>query len=71
MKRVEAYMLEKHERTPNIEHIQRCIEIAKENDCIVSLEWTMKWSGHYKRYIYAEDDAQDVFDNRIPHVYGL
>ena len=47
------------------------IEIAKENDCIVSLEWTKKWSGHYKRYIYAEDDALDVFDNRIPKVYGL
>lgn len=71
MKRVETYILEKHERKPTIEHIQKCIEIAKENDCIVSLEWTVQWSGHYSRFIYADDVAQDVFDNRLPKVYPL
>ena len=71
MKEVKTYLLDRHEDTPQIEHIQKCIEIAKENDCIVSLEWNKKWSGHYRRYIYAEDNAQDVFDNRLPKVYGL
>ena len=71
MKMVKTYLLEKHETTPTVEHIQRCIEIAKENDCIVSLEWVMKWNGHYSRYIYADDNALDVFNNRLPKVYGL
>lgn len=71
MKRVETYLLEKHETTPTVEHIQHCIDIAKENDCIVSLEWVMKWSGHYSRYIYADDNALDVFNNRLPKVYGM
>lgn len=71
MKKVETYLLEKHEDTPTIEHIQQCIDIAKEKDCIVSLEWNKKWSGRYSRYIYANDNAKDVFDNRLPKVYGL
>ena len=32
MKRVETYLLEKHEKTPTVEHIQKCIEIAKEQN---------------------------------------
>ena len=71
MKRVETYLLEKHETRPTVEHIQKCIEIAKEQNCIVSLEWTLPWSGHYSRYVYAEDDALDVFNNRLPKVYGM
>ena len=71
MKKVEIYSLEKHETRPTVEHIQQCIDIAKENDCIVSLEWTIKWSGHYSRYIYADDEALDVFNNRLPKVYGM
>ena len=71
MKRVEKYLLEKDETRPTVEHIQKCIEIATEQNCIVSLEWTMPWCGHYSRYIYAEDDALDVFNNRLPKVYGM
>ena len=71
MKKVETYLLEKNETTPTVEHIQKCIDIAKENDCIVSLEWVMNWYGHYSRYIYADDDALNVFNNRLPKIYGM
>lgn len=71
MKKLLTYVLEKFDSTPKIEDIEECIKIAKTENCVVLLEWDRKWSGHYQRYIYADDDAQDVYDNRIPKIYGL
>ena len=71
MKKVETYLLEEHECLPTVEHIQKCIEIAKVNDCIVSLEWVVPYSGRYSRYINAEDDAQDFYNKKIPKIYGV
>lgn len=71
MKKIETYMLDEVNDTPKIKDIEECIKIAKEHDCVIELRWFMKWSGKFVRYIHATDDAQDVYDNRIPHVYGM
>lgn len=71
MKKLESYILEEKNMTPTLEDVTECVRIAKENDCIVELIWVMKWSGTYKRLIYSDDDPQDVYDHRLPHVYGL
>ena len=71
LKEVKAYMIDELDKTPTLQNIEECIAIAKENDCIVELNWTMKWSGHYTRYIRANDDPQDFYNNKLPRVYGL
>ena len=60
--------------TPEKEDIAEAIDIAKNNHCIVRIRWTIVYSGYsgsYKRYIYEDDDVDDVYENRIPHVYSI
>ena len=57
--------------TPTREDIADAIKIAQENECIVSLRWHVDYSGNYQRYIYNDDTVDDVYENRLPHVYGL
>lgn len=73
MLRVKTYLLELEDlsKTPTLEDIKECVEIAKNDNCIVELIWHTKWSGLYSRYIRAEDDPQKYFRDSIPHVYGL
>ena len=71
IKEVKVYMIDELSTTPTLEDIKECVSIAKEKDCIVQLEWNMKWSGHYSRYIRASDDPQEFYDNKLPKVYGL
>jgi hypothetical protein len=71
LKEVKTCFMDELNETPTLDDIKACVAIAKENDCIVKLEWTMKWSGHYARYIRASDDPQEFYDNKLPKVYGL
>ena len=57
--------------TPTLDDIKQCIFLAKSTDTVVKLEWDVKWSGHYSRLIRADDDPQDIYDNHIPHIYGM
>lgn len=70
MKELKSYILD-YDNTPSLTDIQQCICIAKKFDCAVKLQWTVKWSGHYSQIIRAEDDAQDIYNNHIPHIYGM
>ena len=56
---------------PGFNDIKDCIAIARKENCVVQLIWSMKWSGTYDRYIYADDDPSEVMKNRIPHTYGV
>ena len=70
MKEVKTYILD-DDTGPALEDIEQCVNIAKSTNCVVKLEWIMKWSGHYERIIRSEDDPQDYYENHIPHIYGL
>lgn len=59
------------DRSPIIEDIQRCIDIAKENDCIVMLEWFVTRSGKYYMYIDSEGNAEEIYVNHIPKSYPV
>lgn len=71
MQQVKTCMLDNIDQTPTLEDIKECVEIAKRDNCVVELRWQTKWSGAYARYIWADDDPQEYFNNKIPHVYGL
>jgi len=59
------------DRSPIIEDIQRCIDIAKEHDCVVRLEWHIKWSGHYHIYINSKSNAEDIYVHEVPKSYSV
>lgn len=61
----------RNDRSPIIEDIQRCIDIAKENDCVVRLEWYIKWSGNYHIYIDSKSNAEHVYIHEVPKVYPV
>lgn len=71
IKEVKTYLIDELNATPTFEDVKACVKIAKENNCIVELKWTMKWSGHYSRYIRATDDPQEFYDTKLPKVYGM
>ena len=71
IKEIKTYLIDELSTTPTLDDIQACVEIAKENDCIVELNWIMKWSGQYSRYIRATDDPQEFYDTKLPKVYGI
>ena len=68
MQEVKIY---RNDRSPIIEDIQRCIDIAKENDCVVRLEWFIKWSGKYSVQVNSKSNAEDVYVHEVPKVYGI
>ena len=71
LKEVKELYIDELNTTPTLDDIKECVSIAKENDCIVKLNWTMKWSGHYARCIRATDDPQEFYDTKLPKVYGM
>ena len=71
LKEVKEFYIDELNATPTLDDIKTCVAIAKENNCIVKLNWTMKWSGNYARCIRASDDPQEFYDNKLPKVYGL
>ena len=71
LKEVKTYLIDGLNETPSLDDVKQCVEIAKENNCVVKLEWIMKWSGHYSRYIWADDDPQEFYDNKLPQLYGM
>ena len=55
---------------PKDEDITEAMQIAKDNNCIVRLEWFVKYSGHYAARITPESTMEDV-KKQIPKVYGI
>jgi len=56
--------------TPKDEDIKDCIELAKQNNCIIHLTWRMKWSGDYGRYIYPHNTFEEIKES-LPKIYGM
>ena len=71
LKKVENYIVAEYNCPPTKEDIAEAIDVAKNNHCIVSIRWNMKYSGSYQRYIYEDDDVDDVYEIRIPHMYPV
>lgn len=66
---VKLYQCE-FDTVPNDDDLLKCIEIAKENDCIVHLQWSLKWSGNHYVQVTKDSTLMAVKD-RIPKTYGL
>lgn len=57
-------------KCPSDEDILECIEMAKLENCIIQLNWTLQWSGPYCRYIYPENTLEQIKDS-LPKIYGI
>lgn len=56
---------------PSLEDVADAVQAAIDNDCIIELNWNMKYAGSFARYIYKTDDPTEVYNNRIPHIYAV
>lgn len=59
------------DKTPKKEEVKKCIQIAKENNCVVSLVWRLKWSGRYDRYYYGDENPEEQYESIKNIIYGL
>lgn len=66
---VKLYQCE-FDRTPTDDDLLKCIEIAKEDDCIVHLQWCLKWSGNYYVQV-TKDSTLETIKERLPKIYGI
>ena len=66
---VKTYTTEFNE-SPSDNDIRECIELAKQYNCVINLVWTLKWSGHFSRYIHPNSTFEDI-KNTMPRCYGL
>jgi len=71
IKCVEKYMVDGIYNTPTLDDVEKCISIAKEKKCIIELRWIMRYSGEYVRYFNGDEDPQEFYKNRLPHIYGM
>lgn len=55
---------------PSKEDLQKCIDIANSENCIIHLKWFIQYNGWNDRYIYPEDKLEEILD-RLPKVYGI
>lgn len=70
MKEVKTYECD-FDYTPTEEEVKKCIEIAKETNCIVHLIWRKKWSGKYERHFYGDENAESKIKEIKSIIYGL
>ena len=66
---VKTYATEFNE-SPSDNDIKECIELAKQYNCVINLVWTLKWSGHFSRYIHPNSTFEDI-KNTMPRCYGM
>ena len=66
---VKTYTTE-FDKVPSDDDIIECIELANKYDCIINLVWTLKWSGHFSRYIHPNSIFEEI-NNAIPRSYGM
>lgn len=69
IKEVKEFMCD-FDYTPTDEDIQKCLEIAKRDNCVVKLCWNKKWSGHYSRCIRPEHTFEEIKES-LPKIYGM
>jgi hypothetical protein len=69
IKELKSYICE-FDTVPTDDDLMQAIEIAKKDNCVVEIHWTLKWSGHYARYFYADDTLETARD-KLPKIYGM
>lgn len=70
LKLIKEYMILPIGTIPTIDDVDYAITIAKQNDCLVYMKWCF-YNGWYSVYIEPDDIAQVVWENQIPHTYGV
>jgi len=55
---------------PSKEDIQKCIDIADSEKCIIHLKWFIQYNGWNDRYIHPGAKLEEILD-RLPKVYGI
>lgn len=68
MKQIKEYLCDNG--TPSDTEIMECLEIVKNEDCIVKLIWFFPYNGWHKRYIKKDMTFEEVKDS-LPKVYGV
>lgn len=68
MKAIKNYML--NGQIPSEQEINKCIQIANTEDCIVRLEWHFPYSRFYSINITKDMTCQDVQD-KMPRNYPV
>lgn len=72
MTKIEHYMCDD---MPRVKDIQEAFEIVKSNNVIVCINWYVKHSGRYQRFLskeLAEEITPEEFwEKYIPHIYGM
>lgn len=61
----------KDNKTPTLENIRTCCEIAKRDNCIIHLWWYVQYSGWYDVLLFPESNPEEVFEKEVPQVYGI
>lgn len=57
--------------SPSNEEIFDAYAEAHDNDCVVKLEWIMKYGGYYSRYVYPDSDVDEVIKSIRSIIYGM
>lgn len=68
MRLIKEYLCDN--RTPSDEEIKECIEIAKEENCVVKLKWLFPHNGWHERYIKDDMTFEEIKDT-LPTHYGV
>ena len=58
------------DRHPSKEDLQKCIDIADSENCIIHLKWFIQYNGWNDRYIHPGAKLEEILD-RLPKVYGI
>lgn len=57
--------------TPTDEEIEEAISIASADDCVVNLQWFVKYNGYYRAVITKDDTLEYIKQRFIPRMYGM
>lgn len=69
IKEMKTMMVLDH-KTPSLNDIKEAKAIATENHCLVRIEWSIPYSGNYRKLISGYDDPEEIFDS-LPKIYGV
>lgn len=68
MKLIKEYLCDN--RTPSDIEIMECLEIVKNDDCIVKLTWFFPYNGWHKLFVKNGMTFEECKD-KLPKVYGV
>lgn len=57
-------------KVPSVDDIAEAILCARENNCLVKIEWCIPFSSKYSRIVNGDSNVQEIKDS-LPKVYGV